>query len=297
MRAARAASYDEYLDRMELVFPAESADEWRAFRPRPTDVIISPFSKSGTTWLQQIVHGLRTGGDTDFEDISLVVPWIETAHLLGIDLAAEQKADPRAFKSHLSWHDVPKGGRYIVSFRDPGDAVVSLYHFMSGWIIEPGAVSLAEFVTRRALERDTGPDYWRHLESWLSRRDDPNVLLVSFEAMAASHRRSVARIAEFIGLPADEALVDVATRQSSFEYMSRHKYPFIDHAMRERSERIAGIPAHGDASKVRSGAVGAAKAELTPKIRRQLDRIWHDTIGSRFGFATYEDLTHALSDF
>ena len=26
------------------------------FRPRPTDVIISPFAKCGTTWLQQTFH-------------------------------------------------------------------------------------------------------------------------------------------------------------------------------------------------------------------------------------------------
>ena len=56
-----------------------------SFRPRPTDVFIATFAKSGTTLLQQIVHGLRTGGDMDFEDISEVVPWIEMAFDTGID--------------------------------------------------------------------------------------------------------------------------------------------------------------------------------------------------------------------
>ena len=48
-----------------------------SWRPRPTDVVITPYSKCGTTWLQQIFHTLRTGGDMDFDDISCVVPWIE----------------------------------------------------------------------------------------------------------------------------------------------------------------------------------------------------------------------------
>ena len=48
------------------------------FRARPDDVIISPFGKCGTTWLQQTFHTLRTRGDMDFDDISRVVPWIET---------------------------------------------------------------------------------------------------------------------------------------------------------------------------------------------------------------------------
>jgi hypothetical protein len=96
-----------------------------SFIPRADDVIISPFGKCGTTWLQQIFHTLRTGGDTDYDDISRVVPWIETSPGLGLDLDAEQKANPRGFKSHLDFEDVPGGGRYIVSFRDPCDAPVS----------------------------------------------------------------------------------------------------------------------------------------------------------------------------
>ena len=42
-----------------------------------------------TTWIQQIVHMLRSGGDMDFDDISRVSPWIEVAFALGGDLDAE----------------------------------------------------------------------------------------------------------------------------------------------------------------------------------------------------------------
>ena len=60
------------------------------FRPCKTDVIISPFAKCGTTWLQHIVYGLKTHGNLDFDDVSRVVPWIETAQALGINLQAPQ---------------------------------------------------------------------------------------------------------------------------------------------------------------------------------------------------------------
>lgn len=59
---------------------------------RPTDCVISPFGKSGTTWLQQMAHTLRTRGDMDFDDISRVAPWIESSTDLGLDLNAEQRA-------------------------------------------------------------------------------------------------------------------------------------------------------------------------------------------------------------
>ena len=121
---------------------AEGIQRALAFKPRPDDVIITPYGKCGTTWLQQVFHGLRTRGDMDFDDISRVVPWIETAHDLGLDLDAPQRGKPRGFKSHLSYDLVPKGARYMLSIRDPKDAFVSSFRFMEGWFFEAGSVPI-----------------------------------------------------------------------------------------------------------------------------------------------------------
>ncbi|MDX1748640.1 MAG: sulfotransferase domain-containing protein, partial [Halobacteriales archaeon] len=221
----RATTFDEFIERVGTLF--ESADETNAsFRPRPTDVIISPFAKCGTTWLQQMVHSIRTGGDMDFEDIYEVVPWIDVAIELGLDLDADQRAEPRAFKSHRMWDTVPKGCRYIVSFREPKDAAVSMFRFMEGWFIEPGAISVDEFVERTALDREDGSDYWEHMASWLRRRDDPDVLLLTFEEMKLELRKVVKRVADFMGVAADDDLLDLATHRSSFEFMSANRGPF-----------------------------------------------------------------------
>src|SRR5579872_1925032 len=143
-RARSIAEWNEI--RVRLVAPEEAPPRAiQSYRPRPTDVVITPFGKCGTTWLQQTFHTLRTGGDMDFDDISRVVPWIETSRLLGIDLEAPQKAEPRGFKSHLPYDLLPKGARAIVSFRDPRDSFVSHHRFMEGWFLEPGAVSMAEY--------------------------------------------------------------------------------------------------------------------------------------------------------
>jgi len=47
------------------------------FKPRASDVLITTAPKAGTTWMQQILHQLRTGGDPDFNSIDEVVPWLE----------------------------------------------------------------------------------------------------------------------------------------------------------------------------------------------------------------------------
>jgi membrane protein len=108
----RATTVQEMEELLVRSFPRN--ERWQAFQPRPSDIIITPYAKCGTTWLQQIAHGLRTRGSMDFNEITEVTPWIENAALLGWDLDAEQAANPRLFKSHLAWREVPKGARYIV---------------------------------------------------------------------------------------------------------------------------------------------------------------------------------------
>lgn len=290
---AQARSIEELWELMDTVFAAgHQAHE--EFSPRPSDVIISPFAKCGTTWLQQLTHGLRTCGDMDFDDIGEVVPWITTAPHLGQDLDAGQGAEPRLFKSHAAWHDVPKGCRYIVSFRDPADAAVSFAHFMDGWLLEPGAVGLEELVSAWMLEDRREDDYWGHTTSWLGRPDDPDVLLLTFNEMKRNLPGVARRIAAFLDLPLDDGRVEVATEQASFEFMSRHAEPFGEPLFRAWAHEHAGLPLDSDAGKVRQGSVDRNREQLSQATRRQLQERWTETIGAATGLADYDDLVVAL---
>ena len=68
------------------------------FKPRPSDILIVTPMKTGTTWVQQIAHQLRTGGDMDFKEITEVVPYIESAHDMHLDLEAESKVSLGLFR-------------------------------------------------------------------------------------------------------------------------------------------------------------------------------------------------------
>jgi hypothetical protein len=291
----RPTSLAEIEERTKGMGSEQGKQYWRSFQPRPTDVIITPYGKSGTTWLQQIVHGLRTRGDMDFDDISRVVPWIETAYDLGIDLNAEQRAEPRAFKSHLNYYEIPKGGRYIVSFRDPKDVLVSGYRFMEGWFFEPGSISIEEWARDSWLKREEGDGYWRHLISWWEQRDNDNVLLLCYEDMKADLPGAIRTVARFIGVPLDDELFAIVLRQSSLEFMLAHKDKFDDRMMREHSERIAGLPPGSDSAKVRKGEVGAHRYELSAALCAELDQIWCEEIEAKLGFASYTALRAALT--
>ncbi|MCC5887013.1 MAG: sulfotransferase domain-containing protein [Gammaproteobacteria bacterium] len=290
--ATRPASYDEFKRRIRHMISPKGLQQGLALKLTQTDVVISPFPKCGTTWLQQVVHSLRTGGDLDFDDISEVVPWIETAFDLGQDLDAPQRANPRAFKSHLGWDAVPKGGRYIVALRDPRDALVSLFRFMEGWYFEAGSIDIETFARGEFLARD-GRDYWEHLASWWRQRDRDDVLLLAYEHMHADLPATVQSIAAFIGVPLTPTLLVTVLSESSLTSMQAHKHKYDDKLMRERSEQVCGLPPGSDSAKVRSGKVGSHQ-ELPATIIVELDAIWAETIHREFGLADYPALLNAL---
>lgn len=95
----RATSLDELAVIVSKSVTEEGWLKGQSFQPCSNDIVITPYAKCGTTWLQQIVHGLRTRGSMDFDEISRVIPWIELAHDLGCDLNAPQVAKPRVYKS------------------------------------------------------------------------------------------------------------------------------------------------------------------------------------------------------
>jgi hypothetical protein len=287
-RARTAAEFGPMIGR---VFPdADREQALASYRPRPTDVIISPFGKCGTTWLQQTFHCLRTRGDMDFDDISRVAPWIETSVTLGLDINAEQRGDPRGFKSHLAYDDLPKGARYVVSLRDPKDALVSMYRFMEGWFMEPGAVPIEHF----AFGWAASGRYWRHLKSWWAQRDNPNVLLFSYEHMCEDPARHVVRLAEFAGIPLDDKLLQLTLEHTSLPFMLKHKDRFDDLMMRQKSEELCNLPPGSDSAKVRQGGAGGHRALLSPEVVAMLDDMWAKEAAEATDFASYAELEARL---
>ena len=146
MSSDASAVIDRIKRRSSLMRTEYGVNHGLNFKPRSDDVIVVTSPKCGTTWMQQIVHQLRSGGDMSFEEICDVVPFIEQAYDLEIDLTAEHNYQPRCYMSHTLYSDCPKGAKYIVIYRDPCAACYSYFNFLNGWYFQPGEVSLYEFV-------------------------------------------------------------------------------------------------------------------------------------------------------
>lgn len=271
----------------------------KPYVPRPSDVIITPYAKCGTTLLQQMFHQLRmadAGGDMDFDDISRVVPWIETAPTLDLDTNAEQRGaeqgKPRGFKSHLHYEGLPSGARYVVALRDPHESYVSFFRFMEGWTFEPGAIAMEDFMPAWLSGGPTRVDYFTHLLSWWARRDEADTLVMSYRHIVKQKRDATRRLAALMEVRLDDAVMALVENRTSREYMLENKEPFADRMMRRLSEDRAGLPKGGDSAKIR--AADTPDRELPDSVADQIDALWAERVTPVTGHANFAELAAEL---
>lgn len=277
----------------------------RGFKPRPGDILIVTFPKTGTTFMQQLTHQLRSGGDMGFRDINDVVPFVEVNPAYRGDAGdVVQPHSPRLFKVHqpLSVFD---GGRRIVLMRDPFDTFKSLYNYLQergmafahrnyvvwqlgqsmglpGWpevLVDRSPKTPKEYARssmgwRRELMG--GTNFYHYMaEFWLARHD-PDVLLLCYEDLIGPHKRSwVQLLAKFMGVRQTPGLLDRVYSMTSKKFMAEHSRKFDDSGIAEAINRQGGAPIedvpYNAASKVglREGGLDGEEA-----VRRQLAAEW-----------------------
>jgi hypothetical protein len=265
--------------------------------PRPNDVFISSWAKSGTTMMQQMFHQLRMGaatgrGDMDFPDISSMTPWEDSAVIIDHDMNEPQKAEPRGFKSHREYERLPAGCRYVVTLRDPHETYISFYRFMDGWMFDSGTISLEDFLPFWLAGGPGGCDYFTHLLSWWARRDEPDTLLATYRWVVKNRRAMIERLADFCDIPLTEELAAMVEGMTSREFMYAHRDRFEDAMMCAAFEEKIGIPADSDSTKVQEVESDARQVPLP--VAAQIDAMWAERVASATGHADFASLANAL---
>jgi len=281
------------LDVMKNFVTEDSLKNSAAYKPDPTDIFIATAPKCGTTWMQQIVHGLRTRGSMDFEEISGVVPWIDLAQDMDIDIRAPQVAKPKAFKTHSTLKQVPQGGKYIEIFRDPKDTLLSHYKFFEDFFFQKDSISIEIFAREYFIPRKS---IINHILDFWDRRKDEDVLSFCFEDMKADLPGTVERVADFIGVPLDNKLRDIVVRQSDIKFMLEHKEKFDENLLRKAKHHVWKIPYSENAFKVRNGRVGESVQSVPDEIKQEVDELWEKEVASTIGLKSYIDLRKAISN-
>lgn len=236
------------------------------FQARPTDVLITTAPKAGTTWMQQILHQLRSsGGVPDFDDIDQVVPWLER-HRPGrtwpeVLADFEGRPDPRLFKTHCTWEQTPgrETARIILTVRDPRDCCISFYHHL----LDMSDTALADSALERPQSLDAHVDAWlgfgawfRNVASWWPHRHRSNLLMLRYSDLKADLIGAMAQIARFLDWSLTPQALERAAQHASFAWMKTNSHRFM-------GRNPDGSPMFRPGGFIRKGETGDHKSHLT----------------------------------
>lgn len=253
------------------------------FRARPGDILITTAPKAGTTWMQQILHQLRTGGDSSFTSIDTVVPWLERQRhgksWREILEYFESLPNPRIFKTHCTFPQTPGSDvvRLILSSRDPRDCCVSFYHHLLDMTDE----ARERHGVQRPVSFDDYLEHWlafgawyRNIASWWPHIHDGNLLWLRYEDMKADLSGCIDRLLLFLGWSLTNEQRRRILEYCSFDWMKTNAEKFT-------RETDSDTPAFKRGGCIRKGKTGdyrnllttaheerilaKAKAELTPE--------------------------------
>jgi len=241
------------------------------FQPRLQDVLITTAPKAGTTWMQNILHQLRSGGDPDFDSIDHVVPWLELPRdgVSYRDVLAGYEAteSPRLFKTHCTFEQTPGSDtvRIVMSSRDPRDCMVSFYHHIMD--MTDTARAQGHFAGLNSFDdvfekwMDFGA-WFRNVQSWWPHVHDDNLLWLRYEDMKRDINPCLDRILQFLDWHIGAGQRAAVNEYVSFDWMKAHSTKFtLNHQ---------GEPLFKPGGFIRKGQVGDHKTSLSARQEQQI---------------------------
>jgi len=217
---------------------------WNDFVFRDGDVVIANYSKSGSTWMQQIVAQLVFDGADDLS-LAELTWWLDMrVPPREVKLAKLEAQRHRRFvKTHLPLDALVFSPRakYIYIGRDGRDVAWSMFnHHINAnqsWYdsvndppgrvgppIEPPTTDDPVRYFRDWLDNDGYPfwSFWDNVRTWWPARELPNVHLVHFHELKADLEAAIRRVAAFLDIAVAEESWPRIIEHCSFEYMKAH---------------------------------------------------------------------------
>lgn len=230
-----------------------------SYDPRPTDVVVTTFPKSGTTLTQQLTYQVvvATGGapaddpeGLNFSDICEAAPYVDYGPDHGFHA---RDSSPRVFKSH-SPPSMFKTSiqKHVVVFRNiasyPASCLDFLYDALAGEPVSDNRVKEAafhKFINVRLLgnplggkggggfgfpyEKDVTVEqddsklpvgpWFLHAKAWVNALR-PGVLVLFYEDIVKDMAGAAKKVAKFIGKDIDQAGIDHVLKRCDRDYMA-----------------------------------------------------------------------------
>lgn len=222
---------------------------WQHYVPRGDDVIVATSYKSGTTWMQFVVHELIFLAQSAPE-VWDVTFWLDSRyHSIEEKISKiEAQIHRRSLKTHLALDGLPffEEVKYIVVGRDARDVFMSWWNHYSNF-------TDAHFERLAALPNQVGPMlprcpddihvYWwqwirqgwfewevegypawgnmHHTQTWWHFRHLDNILFVHFNDLLADLEGEIGRVAAFLDIPVTAEIITEVARAVGFDAVKR----------------------------------------------------------------------------
>uniref|UniRef100_A0A3Q1GBX7 Sulfotransferase n=1 Tax=Acanthochromis polyacanthus TaxID=80966 RepID=A0A3Q1GBX7_9TELE len=246
-----------------LMCPEENLKAVETMEAREDDIMLVAYPKCGFNWMVGVLNKIMAeAGVQKIETESKVAPLIE---FFGPD-----KLKVRTGCLFLSKiYFVCLVLQMLVIFRNPKDTLVSYFHFSNNNPVLPSGQSFDSYFSQ-FMSGDVGwGSYFDHAVAWDKKMDDPNVMIVTYEALKQNLTEGVRQISTFFGFKLTEDQIQQVSGQSTFN------------AMKQSS-----ADTHGNLGNIffRKGVVGDWKNNFTPEQSREMDEVFNKRLaGTRLG--------------
>lgn len=255
--------------------PPESLKYYEEFTFRKDDVIIVTYPKSGTTWMQEIVPLILSGGDpASVETLPNWdrVPWLEE-HRASI-LKLEERPSPRIFATHFHHNMMPPSvsevkPKVIYVMRNPRDVFTSSFHYygITSFLVSPG--TQREFLHKFLDGKVMFGSWFDHVKGWLNAEDKQRIMYISYEELIMDLKDSVSRIAQFLEKPLDAEVTEKIAERCLFKNMKKNNMSNYSAVPREFMDQTK-------SEFLRKGIAGDWKNLLTAEEAQHFDAFYRE---------------------
>ncbi|RVE59879.1 hypothetical protein OJAV_G00193370 [Oryzias javanicus] len=258
-----------------LIHTEASLQYFQDFSFRAEDILLVTYPKSGTTWMQEVVPLIVSGGDpTSVETIPNWdrVPWLEEIRASTLNL--EGRPSPRMLTTHFHYTMMPPSffkvkPKVIYVMRNPKDVFTSIFHYskMASFLVTPD--SQTEFLQKFLDGNVIFGSWFDHVSGWLNADDKNRIMYISYEEMIMDLQDSVKRISQFLEKPLNDEVISKIADRCLFKNMKQNNmsnYSAVPHEVMDPTK----------SQFLRKGIAGDWKNQLTAAEADYFDAVYKD---------------------